>query len=227
MLNKKVAMLGLEGRALKKLHHPELDSASQDRYAKRGAMFGLDARIALAIFGALSVISGAALYGAIKQAKVTAIITELNEIGKAHDAYILDTGQVLPSAGAAHKNYGESYNLIINEANLPGWKGPYLSKGKYKNGTDSNGSWLKQYKTGKLIIPKYQEKNSVDCSATGCFVWIRMDIDNQNLELIKVLDLKIDGADDKDNGDVIYYPIGTDLHGLEYKYSAISQNLVY
>ncbi len=39
----------------------------------KGAMFGLDARIALAIFGALSVISGAALYSAIKQAKVTQV----------------------------------------------------------------------------------------------------------------------------------------------------------
>ena len=36
---------------------------------KKGAMFGLDARIALAIFGALSVISGAALYSAIKESK--------------------------------------------------------------------------------------------------------------------------------------------------------------
>lgn len=36
---------------------------------KKGAMFGLDARIALAIFGALSVISGAALYSAYKTQK--------------------------------------------------------------------------------------------------------------------------------------------------------------
>tara|TARA_Y100001960_G_scaffold323342_1_gene401616 strand:- start:381 stop:521 length:141 start_codon:yes stop_codon:yes gene_type:complete len=36
----------------------------------KGAMFGLDARIALAIFGALSVISSAALYSAIQEADV-------------------------------------------------------------------------------------------------------------------------------------------------------------
>ena len=35
-------------------------------FFKRGAMFGLDARIALAIFGALLVISSAALYSAIQ-----------------------------------------------------------------------------------------------------------------------------------------------------------------
>ncbi len=42
---------------------------------KKAAMFGLDARIALVIFGALSVISGAALYSAIQQAKTTAFAT--------------------------------------------------------------------------------------------------------------------------------------------------------
>jgi len=43
----------------------------------KGAMFGLDSRIALAIFGALSVISGAALYSAIQEAKATALYNEL------------------------------------------------------------------------------------------------------------------------------------------------------
>ncbi len=46
--------------------------------ANRGAMFGLDARIALAIFGALSVISGAALYSAIKESRITSLLTEYN-----------------------------------------------------------------------------------------------------------------------------------------------------
>ena len=58
-------------------------------------MFGLDARIALAIFGALSVISGAALYSAIQQAKVTETVTELDNISKAWAQYYLDTGEVL------------------------------------------------------------------------------------------------------------------------------------
>lgn len=41
----------------------------------KGAMFGLDARIALAIFGALSVISGAALYSAIQESSTVKITT--------------------------------------------------------------------------------------------------------------------------------------------------------
>jgi type II secretory pathway pseudopilin PulG len=58
---------------------------------KKGAMFGLDARIALAIFGALSVISGAALYSAIQQSKAVAMVNSLEEIGKAIDSYRLET----------------------------------------------------------------------------------------------------------------------------------------
>ena len=63
-------------------------------FINKGAMFGLDARIALAIFGALSVISGAALYSAIQNSKVTAAITEMNEVGKAWEAHYLDTGEM-------------------------------------------------------------------------------------------------------------------------------------
>lgn len=46
---------------------------SRGNLLRKAAMFGLDARIALAIFGALSVISGAVLYSAIKQAKTEAL----------------------------------------------------------------------------------------------------------------------------------------------------------
>ena len=61
-------------------------------FTKKGAMFGLYARIALAIFGALSVISGAALYSAIQDYKITATVAQFEEFAKATDAYLLDTG---------------------------------------------------------------------------------------------------------------------------------------
>ena len=62
---------------------------------KKGAMFGLDARIALAIFGALSVISGAALYSAIQSAKAEQYRQYFVELVKASEAYYLDTGSQL------------------------------------------------------------------------------------------------------------------------------------
>tara|TARA_Y100001960_G_scaffold51090_1_gene52065 strand:- start:5241 stop:5852 length:612 start_codon:yes stop_codon:yes gene_type:complete len=92
---------------------------------KKAAMFGLDARIALAIFGALSVISGAALYSAIQGAKVTAIITELNEISKAHEAYYLDTGSPL-GLWSTSLHTTSIKDLISNISSRANWQGPYL-----------------------------------------------------------------------------------------------------
>tara|TARA_Y100001960_G_C14667315_1_gene824013 strand:+ start:307 stop:903 length:597 start_codon:yes stop_codon:yes gene_type:complete len=94
---------------------------------KKAAMFGLDARIALAIFGALSVISGAALYSAIQQAKVVALVAELNELGKAHEAYYLDTGVIATNTGSGQSSY---WQLLENTNSLSNWNGPYTSKAK-------------------------------------------------------------------------------------------------
>lgn len=95
---------------------------------KKAAMFGLDARIALAIFGALSVISGAALYSAIQQSKVVAIVTEMQEVEKAVEAYYLDTGNFLPPITGATSAYDlDMTPLVENSESLSGWKGPYLS----------------------------------------------------------------------------------------------------
>jgi len=90
---------------------------------KIGAMFGLDARIALAIFGALSVISGAALYSAIQQSKVTQMVTTANEVLKAVEQYMLDTGSnlTIDPDNPATFNPGD-----LLTSSIDGWKGPYL-----------------------------------------------------------------------------------------------------
>ena len=97
---------------------------------KKGAMFGLDARIALAIFGALSVISGAALYSAIQGAKATAILTDMKEFGKAWEQYYLDTGEIV-SKNSSDSTSINFYRAItkdfVEDPGVAGWKGPYLS----------------------------------------------------------------------------------------------------
>ena len=92
-----------------------------DLSLKKGAMFGLDARIALAIFGALSVISGAALYSAIQEAKITSFYTELVELNKAYEAYYLDTASIDMSS-----NLGDIEVLIENYSSEDDWNGPYI-----------------------------------------------------------------------------------------------------
>lgn len=92
---------------------------------KKAAMFGLDARIALAIFGALSVISGAALYSAIKQSRTEAWRQYFEETIKASQQYYLDTGHQLPISTSTVLNLILG-NLAKNVSNQSSWKGPYL-----------------------------------------------------------------------------------------------------
>ena len=143
----KGAMFGLF-RALKKQsgglflarrHSEDSQETRGSHKTKRGAMFGLDARIALAIFGALSVISGAALYSAIQNANATALLTELREVGKAYEAYYLDTGTNLPKrTPAAAINTAQYHDLeasaLVVSPSVTGWKGPYT--GLKANTTD-------------------------------------------------------------------------------------------
>jgi hypothetical protein len=96
-------------------------------FIKKGAMFGLDARIALAIFGALSVISGAALYSAIQDSRVTAILTEMDNVGKATTAFYLDTGIYPPAESATNTLDAIRLTTDTTPTGMSGWQGPYLS----------------------------------------------------------------------------------------------------
>lgn len=100
---------------------------------KKGAMFGLDARIALAIFGAISVISGASLYSAIQSTKAEQSRQNLEELNKSVIQYYLDHNKrlVLNNTGSGYYEIG---NLVENLYNSNLWKGPYI---EYNKGSDS------------------------------------------------------------------------------------------
>lgn len=141
---------------------------------KKAAMFGLDARIALAIFGALSIISGAALYSAIQQAKITALYNQLIEVAKAYESYYIDTGVLLPMVDAFTYNGAE---LLINTSNVSNWKGPYLSLE-----WDSTVSKFKSSSGIQIEITSFESDDwgltspivpDISCdSGDNCSVWI-------------------------------------------------------
>tara|TARA_Y100001960_G_scaffold267121_1_gene291208 strand:+ start:1945 stop:2541 length:597 start_codon:yes stop_codon:yes gene_type:complete len=167
----------------------------------KAAMFGLDARIALAIFGALSVISGAALYSAIQQAKVIAVITDLEEINKAYTAFVLDTGQDLPEI-ADPVLYNDLYDLIENTKSYTNWNGPYLPYSK--NATDTTYKSLQHHtyyavRTAPLNNGTWGNTNLGDCTAgTKCFVWSM--INNVPHDIAKAADIYVDGTYNKTEG---------------------------
>tara|TARA_Y100001960_G_scaffold333743_1_gene440675 strand:- start:2271 stop:2882 length:612 start_codon:yes stop_codon:yes gene_type:complete len=178
---------------------------------KKAAMFGLDARIALAIFGALSVISGAALYSAIQAAKVQTVVSFFSETTKAVEAYALDVG-ALPPAHATRTQSLAIKELVDSSAN--GWKGPYVSYEtmtcfsatdaclKHTSITKNDGSV-----TYSLINPKKHDtgdaydSNLANCtSGIDCTLWVH--IEGLNSSLAKAVDQYIDGSTDAGEGRV-------------------------
>jgi type II secretory pathway pseudopilin PulG len=176
---------------------------------KKAAMFGLDARIALAIFGALSVISGAALYSAINDAKATAAVTELSELGKAYDAYYLDTGEELDIVAT---------NIYLNIEELltslkKGWSGPYVS------GYVESSHWLKpkNYLLEELrdngssgwdgtSQTDWSNANCTNGSYTGtCYVWLAQSLGQNKESFAKAIDKKVDGVVNGAEGNLRYF----------------------
>ena len=171
---------------------------------KKGAMFGLDARIALAIFGALSVISGAALYSAIQESKVTQNIVELEESEKAMSAYYLDTGSLPLNGGNSTMNGSE---LIEDTKSLSTWNGPYIGYTKTDAVFMKDSDFSMSYLYGKDVawgrdggdtIPR------VSCAVMApgekCHLWVARQWVDESIS--KVVDEKIDGTLDFDDGKV-------------------------
>ena len=181
-------------------------------YVKKGAMFGLDARIALAIFGALSVISGAALYSAIQESKLVSIVTEMQELHKSYIAYNLDVGSM--------DTYSNTFllieRLVDNSNNAANWSGPYTSLGNYN---DSREIYLINSRFGRYAMrlakdTAFGAANSLEAcdDADPCYVWVQ--ILTPDATTGNQLDIHIDGTADTDAGDLrirsggIYYKVG-------------------
>tara|TARA_Y100001960_G_C14718689_1_gene851173 strand:- start:613 stop:1212 length:600 start_codon:yes stop_codon:yes gene_type:complete len=165
-------------------------------FIKKGAMFGLDARIVLAIFGALSVISGAALYSAIQESKITAILTDIDELAKASEQYMLDTGSYISSTT------GDD-NLktvdLLETSGLSGWAGPYIS-GYTKDDTYPDKLLVKNtnhYGIIRGVDTTWGSFTSADTkcsksSSENCSVWIHAT--DFGLAYAQAIEKKIDGT---------------------------------
>jgi type II secretory pathway pseudopilin PulG len=186
---------------------------------KKAAMFGLDARIALAIFGALSVISGAALYSAIQDAKVTAFLVDINEAGKAYEQYYLDTGAALPIADVS--NLSASY--LINENGVAGWNGPYLPyrvSPAWSHGLEYN----TRFQNGILYFTKVVNADfpspGVCTDITNCALYVSVSspiAETYLKEMALLLSKRIDGNTNLLTGKVRTYESATTYY-LYFKY---------
>tara|TARA_Y100001960_G_C14741413_1_gene863224 strand:+ start:1152 stop:1769 length:618 start_codon:yes stop_codon:yes gene_type:complete len=199
---------------------------------KKAAMFGLDARIALAIFGALSVISGAALYSAIQQSKTTALLTEMSELGKAVEGYMLDTGQNLPLwTGAVTTVTAEYEDLLTSTAS--GWNGPYYSQPiegantyRYKHADYEYGHvYYLQESTAWGDGTHWAAYGCGNASFTGyCPIWIF--ISKVDKSIVQALDQQVDGGDGGTTGRLKYtYPTGVATDATWHVFYKVAQKM--
>jgi len=172
----------------------------------KGAMFGLDARIALAIFGALSVISGAALYNAIQYSKVVSTVTTANELSKSLESYLVDVGENLAySSVASHRKIDE-----LVSSSKSNWKGPYVS---YAVSADHT-LVVPAYTAGQIltlvddawVFPVLLGSPGEQCSSgSNCYNWISLS--NVPNEIATAADLYVDGVANRLEGNLrLVYP---------------------
>lgn len=156
---------------------------------KQGAMFGLDARIALAIFGALSVISGAALYSAIQQAKITSFVTDMEELEKSIEQYYLDTGEIMESS-SGNPTMDLSVDGLFNKPpNVNNWQGPYTS-------LDQRNAGVIDYAGGTITLPYRLVGHPSACTSGNkkCRVYIWFAKSN-SIDFYKSIEKFVDGTE--------------------------------
>jgi len=169
-------------------------------------MFGLDARIALAIFGGLSIVTGAVLYTVMSEIAITRRITEMNNVGKAIQAYALDTA-VYPAA----------IEDLLSDTPI-GWNGPYL---QIEDADALNNNILRS-STGDDMVLHYRRDTAwanvlvaPGCNSTdACGIYIQMLVDQTIGDKI---DLRVDGVASTTTGNVrlnvlgAYYVMGYNI----------------
>jgi hypothetical protein len=177
---------------------------------KKGAVFGLDARIAMAIYVALALIVGSILLKTIKNIETTAIYTDLQEISKANKEYYLNTGKILESLGDSSPEE-KSTRKIVSLAEASPTGSAYIN---YK--VDSNA--LSHSKYGKIRLYSLTDKNwdnisNADswCSESqNCYMWISLDeLEPKQLENI---DKKYDVGNGSATGNVRYRVLDKKLY---------------
>lgn len=194
---------------------------------KKGAMFGLDARIALAIFASLSLIAGAALYKAAQSAKAVQYQQLFEGIVKAAEAYYLDNGSPLPYCSTTNTC---SAGLMENSSGLSSWNGPYLDGGWETSADDIfiyiyvNGFVLSfniaLLKASDWVVDDYWVP--CDTNSTDCSEWVRINLNTANKmrvgqDMFEKLDKLIDDGDGWLTGKVRYSDDGAGTERIFYR----------
>lgn len=133
----------------------------------KGALFGMDARIAMAIFASISIIMGYFSFGKINMAKDSALISELEAITSAMQNYQTDMGtfyQFTINTVDGFNGFEALYNInAVNTGYQKNWNGPY-----YTITSNSHHAY------GDFSISYSQADRTACTSSSDCYAWIEL-----------------------------------------------------
>lgn len=136
--------------------------------SQSGALFGLDARIALAIFSILSVVAGVAVVVGIDSTRGQVLGTELSDTAQAIESYHHDlkTDIFLSLSNPSGKNAFQALydNEVITEDNnlRSRWNGPYI---KFTSNTNS--------RYGDMLLTKAGPDHTQPCDPENlCYLYL-------------------------------------------------------
>lgn len=147
---------------------------------KKGAMFGLDARIAIILFVSISAIAFSSFYSAISSSNATQYLNDMKSIKQAYDNFRTDTGYKLTSyTNPYYYNVSELVTLAVdnNKPYTKKYNGPYLEY----NLTGSNNFIAHPVLKNNIAFVSRSfntdwatqaHPDTAKCSSNDCFTWL-------------------------------------------------------
>ncbi len=142
-----------------------MKSAFHKSHNQKGAIFGFDARIAIAIFALLSVTAGYYALGKLEQVRNAAVLNELQNLEMAIQSYQADMG-VFYGYTISENNGKDDFKALYNKEVLKRkfqnlWNGPYIEEETTEHSL-----------LGRYFITYYRDDMS-PCEASGdCHTFI-------------------------------------------------------
>lgn len=166
--------------------------------AQRGAMFGLDARLALAIFAGLSVIAGMAVFDTIRETNTTALVSEFDNISKGYINYTFDTGIDIPEGTAAGEGIRGLWEPTSTGPTTPlGWSGPYITRASEDHPV---------YGDYEIVRGFIDVDGETPQTAGGNINGAWLELTTVSCEIARDLDVKIDGDSGVNNTGNLRFP---------------------
>ena len=159
--------------------------------SQRGAMFGLDARIAMAIVGALSLVGGMAMTMTSSEVKAKALLKDLETYKAAVQSLQYDLKTNLQDAVTTGSEAIKAFQAlndssVLQAAHQTKWLGPYL-----KIRTDDP-TIHENYGAMRLQIGTDTNVSAASTCGSSCFYWMRVD-EVPYIDFMEINDI-VDGA---------------------------------